>query len=66
MAVNVFIQNEDGSSKLAGADYYLFFAATMFVFSLIFIAVARWYERTEPIVKAKFGGGAEAMAIENA
>lgn len=28
-AVNLFIQNPDGSSKLAGADYYLFFAGAL-------------------------------------
>ena len=29
--VNRFIGNEDGTSKLAGADYYLFFSAVMLV-----------------------------------
>ena len=64
MAVNFFIQNEDGSSKLAGADYYYFFAATMFVFSVIFIAVAKWYQSTEN--NDGIFMEAEAIAVENA
>jgi POT family proton-dependent oligopeptide transporter len=43
-AVNFFIQNADGTSKLAGPDYYLFFAACMLVTSVIFIPVALWYK----------------------
>lgn len=39
-AVNFFIQNPDGTSKLAGASYYLFFAGLMFVTAVIFIPVA--------------------------
>ena len=42
--VNLFIQNDDGSSKLAGPDYYLFFAACMFVTAVLFIPVALWYK----------------------
>ena len=42
--VNFFIQNPDGSSKLAGADYYLFFAATMAIPAVLFIPVAMWYK----------------------
>lgn len=42
--VNVFIQNPDGSSKLAGASYYLFFAAAMFVTALAFVGVARRFQ----------------------
>ena len=46
-AVNFFIQNADGSTKLSGIQYYLFFAALMFVTALVFIAVAsRYRERT--------------------
>lgn len=45
--VNHFIQNEDGSSKLPGADYYWFFSATMLATALVFIVVAWFYkERT--------------------
>ncbi len=43
-AVNFFIQNDDGTSKLAGADYYLFFAAAMAITSVLFIPVAIWYK----------------------
>jgi len=45
--VNFFIQNPDGTSKLAGPSYYLFFAATMAVTAILFVPVASWYkERT--------------------
>ncbi|SMF68647.1 POT family MFS transporter [Pseudobacteriovorax antillogorgiicola] len=66
MAVNFFIQNEDGTSKLAGADYYLFFAGTMFVASVLFIAVAKWYNSEGPKSKPQGGIKGEALAIENA
>lgn len=46
-AVNVFIQNPDGSSKLDGPAYYLFFAAAMTLTAVLFVPVAVWYkERT--------------------
>jgi POT family proton-dependent oligopeptide transporter len=46
-AVNFFIQNPDGTSKLDGASYYLFFAAAMAVTAILFVPVAVWYkERT--------------------
>jgi POT family proton-dependent oligopeptide transporter len=46
-AVNFFIQNPDGTSKLDGPSYYLFFAAAMGITALLFIPVAAWYkERT--------------------
>lgn len=46
-AVNYFIQNPDGSVKLDGPSYYLFFAAAMAVTALLFIPVAMSYkERT--------------------
>jgi POT family proton-dependent oligopeptide transporter len=43
-AVNFFIQNEDGSSKLAGADYYWFFTLTMLVTAGLFTLAARFYK----------------------
>jgi POT family proton-dependent oligopeptide transporter len=43
-AVNFFIQNEDGSSKLSGADYYNFFALCMLATAIIFIPVAMGYK----------------------
>jgi POT family proton-dependent oligopeptide transporter len=42
--VNFFIQNPDGSSKLAGAEYYNFFALCMLVTAVIFIPVAMAYK----------------------
>lgn len=48
-AVNIFIQNEDGTSKLPGASYYWFFAIVMLVTAVIFIPVARWYKPKEYI-----------------
>lgn len=46
-AVNYSIQNPDGSSKLEGPSYYLFFAAAMAVTAVLFVPVAVWYkERT--------------------
>jgi POT family proton-dependent oligopeptide transporter len=46
-AVNFFIQNPDGSSKLEGADYYLFFAAAMTATALLYVPVAlRFRERS--------------------
>jgi POT family proton-dependent oligopeptide transporter len=45
--VNFFIQNPDGTSKLDGASYYLFFAAAMAITAILFVPVAVWYkERT--------------------
>jgi POT family proton-dependent oligopeptide transporter len=41
--VNYFIQNEDGSSKLAGAGYYWFFAIMMLITAIIFVFVAAKY-----------------------
>jgi len=42
-AVNFFIRNDDGSSKLAGAEYFLFFTALMLVTAIAFSVVARFY-----------------------
>jgi len=42
-AVNAFIQNPDGSTRLPGADYYWFFTAAMLVTAVVFIPVARRY-----------------------
>jgi len=45
-AVNFLIQNDDGSSKLAGADYFWFFTLLMLVTALLFISVSRHYTET--------------------
>lgn len=45
--VNVFIRDEDGSSKLEGANYFWFFAMLMLVTAVAFIFVAsRYREKT--------------------
>jgi POT family proton-dependent oligopeptide transporter len=45
--VNYFIRNEDGTSALPGASYYLFFAGLMAVTAILFVPVAsRYRERT--------------------
>lgn len=43
-SVNYFIQNPDGTSKLDGPSYYLFFAGAMAVTAALFVPVAAWYE----------------------
>lgn len=46
-AVNYFIQNPDGTTKLDGVEYYLFFAGAMAVTAVLFVPVAMNYkERT--------------------
>jgi POT family proton-dependent oligopeptide transporter len=45
-AVNFFIQNPDGSSKLAGADYFFFFTLLMLFTALVFTLVVRYYQGT--------------------
>ena len=42
--VNFFIINEDGSSKLAGADYYYFFAYLMGATAILFLGVVKLYK----------------------
>jgi len=42
--VNYFIQNPDGTSKLEGPSYYLFFAGAMAVTAILFVPVAVWYK----------------------
>jgi POT family proton-dependent oligopeptide transporter len=42
--VNLLIRNQDGSSKLAGAEYFLFFSGAMLVSALIFIPIAMAYK----------------------
>jgi POT family proton-dependent oligopeptide transporter len=50
--VNYFIQNDDGSSKLPGAQYYLFFAGLMLLTALIFIPVAKAFKEKTYIQEA--------------
>ncbi len=42
--VNYFIQNADGTVKLTGADYYLFFTVLAVLASIIFALVAKKYQ----------------------
>ena len=42
-AVNFFIQEPDGSSKLEGAEYFLFFTLLMLVTAVLFMLLARFY-----------------------
>jgi POT family proton-dependent oligopeptide transporter len=42
--VNIFIRNEDGSSKLEGAAYFWFFAIMMLLTAVIFVPVAACYK----------------------
>lgn len=42
-AVNFFIMNADGSSQLAGADYFWFFTALMLMTAVLFLFVMRHY-----------------------
>src|SRR5436190_1090099 len=41
--VNHFIQNPDGTTKLTGANYYLFFTALMFGTTILFLIVSPFY-----------------------
>jgi POT family proton-dependent oligopeptide transporter len=42
-AVNFFIQNADGSSKLAGAEYFWFFTGLMLITAVLFALTSRFY-----------------------
>lgn len=44
-AVNFFILNADGSSKLAGADYFWFFTGLMFITALLFVFISTHYQQ---------------------
>jgi POT family proton-dependent oligopeptide transporter len=43
-SVNFFILNPDGTTKMTDYQYYLFFAALMFVTACVFVFVARHYK----------------------
>jgi POT family proton-dependent oligopeptide transporter len=44
--VNFFIQNADGTSKLAGADYFWFFTGLMLITAFLFMLIIRFYKET--------------------
>jgi POT family proton-dependent oligopeptide transporter len=48
-AVNYFIQNEDGTSKLEGASYYAFFTGMMLASAIVFVFVAYFYKERQYI-----------------
>ena len=50
-AVNFFIENDDGSSKLEGADYFWFFTLMMLITATLFIFVAKTYREKTFIQK---------------
>jgi POT family proton-dependent oligopeptide transporter len=43
-AVNFFIQNDDGTSKLAGAHYFWFFTGLMLMTAVLFLLVSHRYQ----------------------
>jgi POT family proton-dependent oligopeptide transporter len=43
-AVNFFIQNKDGTSKLVGANYFWFFTGLMFITAALFLFVSNRYK----------------------
>ncbi len=51
--INFFIQNPDGSSRLAGAEYFWMFAGMMFITAILFIPVARLYKEESYIQDAR-------------
>jgi len=57
--VNFFIENEDGTSKLAGADYFWFFTLLMLITAVAFLFVAKTYKEKTHIQKG-------ALAEKNA
>jgi POT family proton-dependent oligopeptide transporter len=44
-AVNFFIQNDDGTSKLGGADYFWFFTGLMFITAVLFLFASNRYQK---------------------
>ena len=50
-AVNFFIENDDGTSKLAGADYFWFFTLLMLITAIAFIFIANTYKEKTYIQK---------------
>jgi POT family proton-dependent oligopeptide transporter len=57
--VNVWIQNPDGSSKLSGTSYYLFFAGLMFVTTVLYVFYASVYRAQRYVQGVEPTGAAE-------
>jgi POT family proton-dependent oligopeptide transporter len=53
--INYFIQNPDGTSKLAGASYFYFFTLMMFLTSVIFIFIAIKYKDSKYALASEQG-----------
>jgi len=69
-AVNHFIQNEDGSSKLQGPSYYWFFTAIMGITAVLFVFFAaiyrgRTYIQGEAPMDEQLEAEAEAEATDS-
>ena len=43
-AVSAFIENEDGTLILSGADYFYFYAKLMFVTAILFLFIVKFYK----------------------
>ena len=43
-AVSAFIENEDGTLILSGADYFYFYAKLMFVTAILFLLIVKYYK----------------------
>ncbi|MGD0382808.1 MAG: POT family MFS transporter [Thermoguttaceae bacterium] len=54
-AVNLFIENPDGTSKLPGASYYWFFTIAMLITSVLFVIVASFYREKAYIQDENIG-----------
>ena len=52
-AVNFFIQNPDGSSKLAGANYFWFFTILMLLTAILFLLVVKFYKEKNYLQEKK-------------
>ena len=46
-AVNFFIQNDDGTSKLDGASYFWFFTILMTLSTVVFIFVCSYFHKNK-------------------
>ncbi|MGA2797037.1 MAG: POT family MFS transporter [Thermoguttaceae bacterium] len=56
-AVNFFIENPDGTSKLPGASYYWFFTEAMLITAVLFVIVASFYREKSYIQDESIGKG---------
>jgi POT family proton-dependent oligopeptide transporter len=63
-AVNLFIQNPDGTSKLAGPDYYLFFAGMMAATAIAFVPVAMRFRERSYVQDEHEDDGASGRGVE--